>query len=458
MPTPSLSAAKINAILEAKSRGLTNAQIAKETKTAVGTVSKVLQGYGKNTDKNLPGEVNLPVDGRNDTEGCGDTVIVTTKPLSVEDMVKLFKIDTSRWVCTNFKTNIWQGFYKASKITKRTADGTNTQAAHEKVALFQTTCSWKRVMTETMELALLDFLRAEVRPLPKPRLPQIKKGDKVGSGALAVWGLWDAHLGMYAWHAEVGESMDLTKAVSRVTNNLDDMAAKLTAWPDRVEKIVMPVGNDFMHYDNARQRTTYGEHHLDADGRYGKVFQAGLKCLIYSIERALDVCDDIEVVFVPGNHDMHSGYALCVALSQRFFNDERVKFNLSPNPRKRFVYGETLIVFDHGQKATPVQLARIISEENRDVWGGCRFREVHVGHIHQARVREYESVTPTNGVKVCVNPALCNIDMYHHESGLIGEPVKSVEVRLYGTTGPTGTLVAWARDDHSEAIKDVKLA
>jgi hypothetical protein len=458
MPTPALSAAKINAILDAKSRGLTNAQIAKETKTAVGTVSKVLQGYGKNTDKTMPGEVDMPVDGRGDENG--DTVVITTKPLSVADMVKLFKVDEKRWVCTNFKTNIWQGFYKASKITHRTAQGTNTQASHQKVALFQTTCSWKRVMTETMELALVELMRECVRPLPKPRLAPMKRGvDKVaGPGALAVWGLWDAHLGMYAWHAEVGESMDLTKAVSRVTNSLDDMGQMLVAWPQKIEKIVMPIGNDFMHYDNARQRTTYGEHHLDADGRYGKVFQAGLKCLIYSVERALDVCEDIEVIFVPGNHDMHSGYALCVALSQRFFNDPRVKFNLSPNPRKRIIHGEVLIALDHGQKATPVQLARIISEENRDVWSQCRFREVHVGHIHQSRAREYESVTPTNGVKVRVNPALCNIDMYHHESGLIGEPVKSVEVQLYQRTGPSGMLVAWARDDHSEAIKDVKLA
>jgi len=456
MPTPALSASKVAAVIDGKSRGLTNRQIAQEAKVGVGTVSRVLKDYGKDKNTNLPGEVDHPVDARG--EDGGDTIIVTTRPLSEADMVKLFKIDTKKWVCTNFRTNIWQGFYKSEKLTEKTTRGTSTKAKHEKVALFQTTCSWKRVMNETMELALLEFLREEVRPLPKPRLIPTKQGMKVGSGSMAVWGLWDAHLGMYAWHAEVGESMDLTKAVSRVTNSLDDTAQKLLAWPDRVDKIVMPVGNDFMHYDNARQRTTYGEHYLDADGRYGKVFQAGLKCLIYSIERALDVCSDVEVVFVPGNHDMHSGYALCVALSQRFHNDERVKFNLGPNPRKRFVYGETLIVFDHGQKAKPMQLARIISEECRDVWGQCKFREVHVGHIHQARVREYESVTPTNGVKICVNPALCNIDMYHHEGGLIGEPVKSVEVRLYSLCGPTGTLVAWARDDHSEAIKNIRLA
>lgn len=461
MATPPLSTAKVSAILDAKSRGLTNAQIAKETKTGMGTVSKILKKYDKNVSKDLPGEVNTPVDARGDTDG-ETTIITPDKPLTLDEMYKLFKIDPKVWVPTNIKTNQWQGFYKAEKVVQPTSQwqgkGSRTTVKHQKVALWQTSVSWKRVMAETMQAAMLELMRDIVKPLPAPRIVT-KPGSKVaGDGVMATWGLWDAHLGMYAWHAEVGESMDLTKAVSRVTNSIDDMVEKMAAWPQRIERLLLPIGNDFMHYDNSRQRTTFGEHHLDADGRYAKVFQAGLKCLIYQVQRALDLCENVEVIFVPGNHDMHSGYTLCVALSQRFLNDPRVKFNITPNPRKYVTFGGTLLGFDHGQKATAMQLARIISEECRKEWSASTYREIQVGHIHQARVREFESVTPTNGVKVRVNPALCNLDMYHHESGLIGEPMKSVETQFYSRTGWEGTLVTWARDDHSEVIKKIKLA
>jgi hypothetical protein len=456
MPTPSLPASKVQAILDAAGRGLTNAEVARETKTAVGTVSKVLNGYRRGKAKELPGQVGVPVDARGET--TGDTTIVTPdKPMSEAEMAKLFKIDTKVWVCTGLRTNVWQGFYKASKITSRTATGTNTQAAHQKVALFQTTASWKRILGESIQLRLLDFFRDNVLPLAKPPIGPPLKNRKFGkgSGEMVSWGLWDAHLGLYAWHREVGESMDLEKAVSRVTNSIDDIAAELSGHP--IEQIVMPIGNDFMHYDNLEQHTTYGDHHLDADGRYAKVYAAGLRCLVYMIERALEVCPNVKVLYVPGNHDLTSSYTLCVALSQRFLNDPRVSFDLSANPRKYVTFGGTLLGFDHGQGANAKQLALIYATECAKVWSGSTYREVQVGHTHQKRVTEFESVTPTNGVTIRVNPALSAVDTWHHTQGLIGEPMKSVSAWRYDRTGYRGEHVAWARDDENRITKQVRL-
>lgn len=443
MPTPPLSQSQIAKILDLHDQGLTNREVAKEAQVAVGSVSKVLNQYTVKGER--PTDVNTPVDSR--TESGGETTIITPdKPLTLEEMYDLFKIDRKVWVPVTFTANQWNGFYKI-----KTGEGDS----HRKVALFQTRATWKRIMGESIELALLDFFRENVKALPKPKLTKPVKGKLPGEGVMATWGLWDAHLGMYAWHAESGESMDLTKAISRVTNSIDDMTEKLAAWPQRVEKIVMPVGNDLLHYDNTRQRTTYGEHHLDADGRYAKVYTAGLRCLIYMLERALEVAPEVEVVFVPGNHDLHSGYTLCVALSQRFRNDPRVKFNIGPNPRKYITFGGTLVGFDHGQKAKPGQLAMIFSTECAKVWSDMTYKEVQVGHIHQARVREFESIVPTNGVKIRVNPALCSTDVWHHEQGLIGEPMKSVEATIFDRLGCQGTLVAWARDDFSDAVRGV---
>lgn len=454
MPTPPLSASKTREIVDLIDQGMTNREIAKTAKVGLGSVSKVRKGYRGGGGKELPGDVNRPVDSRDETGG--DTTIITPdKPLTVEEMAELFGIDLSVWTPVHVKTNQWQGFYKAKKEWDTKAGTSRSQ--HEKVALFQTTVTWKRIMGETLQLMLLDFFRENVKPLAKSKLPKrtVSTQGGAGQGQLVSWGLWDAHLGMYAWHSEVGESMDLTKAISRITNSIDDMAAELVGYP--IEEIVMPIGNDFLHYDNVRQKTTYGEHHLDADGRYAKVFISGLRCLIYMIERALEVSPRVRVLYIPGNHDLHSSYTLCVALSQRFRNDDRVTFDLRANPRKYVQFGGTLLGFDHGQGANAKQLSLIFSSECREQWSSSTYREVQVGHTHQRRVHEFDSVVPTNGVTVRVNPALCNVDVWHHNQGLIGEPMKSVEAWRYDRTGYRGSHVAWARDDHSEAIQQVSM-
>lgn len=453
MPTPKLSAAKKNEILELIDSGMTNREVASAAKVAVGTVSKVRTGYRNSKSKDLPGEVNMPVDSRGET--AGDTTIVTPdKPLTVDEMAELFGIDMKVWTPVHVKSNQWQGFYKGRTDWTKTKDSGSKTVKHEKVALFQTTVTWKRIMGESLQLMLLDFFREHAKALPKSALPKTRK-QPAGEGQMVAWGLWDAHLGLYAWADEVGESMDLTKAVSRVTNSVDDMVVELAAYP--IEEIVMPVGNDFMHYDNVRQRTTFGEHHLDADGRYAKVLTSGLRCLIYMVERALEVSPRVKVLYVPGNHDLHSSYALCVALSQRFRNDDRVTFDLSANPRKYVTFGGTLLGFDHGQGCNAQKLAQIFAAECHAEWSASTYREVQIGHTHQKRVTEFESVTPTNGVTVRVNPALSNVDSWHHNKGFIGEPMKSVESWRFDRTGYRGSHVAWARDDYSEAIQRVSI-
>lgn len=385
--------------------------------------------------------------------------------MSMEEMARLFKVDLKVWVCTNLRTNIWNGFYKASKTwmppskdEKGNQKAGRGEATHRKVALFQTTCSWKRIMGETMQEELLKFFREAVLPLPKPKMGPPLKGRKFaeGEGQMVSWGIWDAHLGLYAWHREVGESMDLEKAVSRITNSIDDIAGELTGFP--IEQIVMPIGNDFMHYDNLSQHTTHGDHHLDADGRYAKVFAAALKCLVYQVERAVEVCPNVKVLYVPGNHDLTSSYCLCVALSQRFLNDPRVSFDISANPRKYVKFGGTLLGFDHGQGCNAKQLSLIFATECAKQWSDSTYREVQIGHTHQKRVTEFESVTPTNGVTIRVNPALSAVDTWHHTQGLIGEPMKSVSAWRYTRLGYAGEHVAWARDDATMKVKErVKL-
>lgn len=213
---------------------------------------------------------------------------------TLEELQEMAGLDPSLWVPVHYKPNSWQGFYKIME------DGV---AKHQKVQLFQSKATFKRVVDESMELALLRFVREHVKPLPKPKVKSVRDcRARIGDGDegyMVSWGMWDAHLGLYAWSPEVGADMDLDKATRRVFNSIDDMVAELQDYP--ISRILMPIGNDFMHFDSVRNTTTHGTHYLDTDTRYAKVYLAALRCLAYMVERATELCDDVELLYVPGN-------------------------------------------------------------------------------------------------------------------------------------------------------------
>lgn len=383
------------------------------------------------------GPINQPVDDRG--PNGGDVSIVTPdKPRTLAEMMELFGIDGKSWVVTNFRANEWQGFYK---IKNRVGDVETT--GHQKVRLYQTRLTLKRIVAEEIEHAILKFTKEHVKALPTRK----KKGRSPHDYPQMVsWGLWDAHLGMYAFRGEVGADYDVGIATNRVLNSIDDMVEELRAYP--IEKILMPIGNDFLHFDSVRHTTTFGDNFLDTDTRYGHIYLAGLRCLAYMVERATEICDDIELIYVPGNHDLGTSYGLTVALSQRYRNDERVTADLSFNPRKYRKFGRTLLGYEHGQKCKAAQLALIMHEEARDLLAGVVWKEWQVGHTHQRQEKWFQGVEPTNSVLIRTNPCLCNVDSWHHNQGFISEPTKSVEAWRYRKdTGYVGSHVAWARDD-----------
>lgn len=357
------------------------------------------------------------------------------RPATVEEIMAACKLDPLRWVPQYYKPNSWQGFYKVK-------DGSG---GHQKVRLYQSKAVFKRVVAEGMEDAVLQFVREHVTPVPLDA-SRGRFGKHPGKKDFAVsWGIWDAHLGMYAWQSEVREDFDLSMATRRVINSIDDMVLELA--PYSIEKVWMPVGNDFMHFDSVRHTTAFGEHFLDTDTRYAKVYLAALKCLAHMVDRALEVADEVDVIYVPGNHDITSSFTLCAALGQRYKDDPRVKVDLGANPRKYRSHGGVLIGYDHGQDCRADQYPLIFGTEAKEQWSASTYREVQVGHTHQRRERNYAGVIPTNGLLVRTNPSLCNVDAWHHRQGLIGEPVKSVEAWRYDRVGYRGSHVAWARDD-----------
>ena len=461
MSNAPLSGKHTRKIIDLRRKGKSHREIADALGISHGTVSYVLRRYGQEfrlpTEAPTPDrdhgvgrtDVGVPLVTRDEADLKEGSVLTADKPATLKEMARIFGVDTKAWVATDFRTNVYQGFHKIRVPAKDGGTG------HRKVALWQSRVTWKRIMTETMELQILEFLRENAKPIAQPAARPRPAKPAAGKGQMLAWGLWDAHLGLYAWQSEVGANFNLDIAIDRITNSIDDMVEELRGQP--IERIVMPVGNDFMHYDNVRQKTSFGEHHMDCDGRYGKVYAAGLRCLCHMVERAASLCGDVEILYVPGNHDLTSSYTLCVALAQRYRAWKGIRFDLAANPRKFRLFGGTLLGFTHGDGAGAQQLATIFPTECRDEWSKATYREIQVGHTHQRREVSFAGVVPVNGITIRTNPCLSNVDMWHHRQGLIGEPMKSVEAWRYDRIGYRGSHVAWARDDRNDAARSIPL-
>lgn len=449
-------------------------EIGQELKLHHSTVSKYIKkyagplGHGDTLGQPPPPgvQVNKVLD-KIDLDGSTE-VIKMDRPATVEEMRNWCGLDKRLYIPQYYKANTWQGFYKLKQlgitdeaikwIYEEAKSGRSLKSilargvpfveAHRKVQLIQSKVVWKRVVTDQLEDAIVEFIRWKTPKGGERMGPKAKKKPRSILKLLEqmlVWGLWDAHIGMYAWQAECGADFDVDMVCNRIFNSIDDMIEELKHY--NIGRIVMPIGNDFLHFDSVKMTTTMGDHFLDTDTRYARVYLAGLKCLAYMLERGLEISNNIDLLYVPGNHDTTSSFGLCVALAQRYRTDKRVKVRLDPNPRKYVTYGGCIIGFHHGKDTRAERFPLIFGQEAKEYWSKSTYREVQIGHTHQRQEKNYAGVIPTNNLLVRTNPTLCNADAWHHNKGLLGEPQKSVEAWRYDRIGYRGSHVAWARDD-----------
>ena len=363
------------------------------------------------------------------------------------------------WVATHFKPNKWQNFIKV--LDPDRPEGFKA----EKVELFQSKVLFTKAVNDDLRKAIIEFCEEHVEPLPAPDRGLIPMGEGESwrewissrPEQIATVGLWDAHVGMYAHDEECGNSYDVKKAKNRCMNAIDDAVEELQQY--NIKRVLCPMGNDFMHFDNVRHTTSHGDHSLDFDSRFTLVYRACIEILNYTIERlhSLPSQPVVDAFWIPGNHDYGSSFGICAAVAERYRNYDRVTVDLGANPCKFRVNGGTVLMFDHGKDIPVARMPMIFHERVMRLpeYTGQKltYKEVQIGHTHQKRTVRVAAETPTNGLYVVTNPALCDVDFYHHSHGWDGEVMKSIEVRRYDDIGFRGSHACWACDDDRSHLR-----
>jgi len=324
---------------------------------------------------------------------------VDTPVRTLEDLIRVCKIDTAEWEIVSWRANKWEMAAKDDTTQKLVTR-----------PLFQVTANMKRRVDFVRSRREIEALVADAkkqiapRPAPKVRAPQ-------GEHMLEL-SLPDVHLGKLAWPPEsMGAAYDLQIAVGLYKDAFETLISRVSAF--RFARILIPFGNDFLHSDNKAGTTTSGTP-LDMDSRFHKNYVAGRNLMIWAIERARQLAPIVTVVSVFGNHDNISTFCIADGLECWYHSTPGVEILNAPSPRKYIQHGKCMILFAHGDKGKQDNYPLLMATERPQMFGETVHREAHLGHRHILQVKEHM------GVRVRIIPSLSAPDAWHSEQGFVG--------------------------------------
>lgn len=317
---------------------------------------------------------------------------------TLEDLLRAANVDTTIWEVERYIINKWE--------VGAIIDG---EAVVE--PLWQVKATLRRRAEAIELLKLKQEILQEIRAAA-PKLPPIK--HRPGEHMLEL-SLADVHMGRLTWHETVdGVSWDVERAAQRYLLACKMLLKK--AEHEHLDRILFPVGNDFLNSDNAAGETHAGTRVME-DSRYQRTWRIARDTVIAALLMAREVAP-VDVIIVPGNHDKERIFYFGDVLAAYFHNDKRIRVDNTPPLRKYVKFGVNLIGFTHGSyEAKITDLPLIMATERPEWWAQTKYREWHLGHFHRKREIRFLDVDEMRGVRIRILPSLTAVDDWHYERG-----------------------------------------
>lgn len=235
----------------------------------------------------------------------------------------------------------------------------------------------------------------------------------------------DLHIGKLAWGEETGEDYDVKIACARYRKAVYNLLNRVPL--DQLSKIVLPVGNDLIHIDNAENQTTAGTV-VDTDSRFAKIVKVAKELLVEIITELKQIAP-VDVIIVRGNHDSTVTFLLGEVIEAWFHADPLVSVDNSPKWRKYYEYGSVGVQLTHGDKEKHEELGMIFANEEPALWARTKHRFCKIGHFHKTKKINYLAVDSHPGFQIEVIPSLSGTDEWHSGKGYLSN--KQAKAFLY---------------------------
>jgi len=303
--------------------------------------------------------------------------VSSTEPKSPEEIIDILNIDITQWKLSSYWNKQMGDHWRVSAMVTRLKDNDVDNVAE---------------------------LLKGFKPKTYKEVKRIKTPGKIKTAG--VLSLQDIHFGK-----EGNDTID--ECFEKTIKDLMERASS----SHHIEKMYYVIGGDVINMDTWNGSTTAGtplDNCMTATEAYVQAFDA----LQWSINYIKQFCDELQVIYIPGNHDRLSSFHLAHALSKCFDNPEIV-WDTVYLERKVFVYEDNFFAFEHGDVNTKNSLL-VYSMEYPRQWGKTLFRTLYTGHYHHKKKIEYITEHENTGFMLKILPSLSKTDYYHYHNKFIG--------------------------------------
>lgn len=246
-----------------------------------------------------------------------------------------------------------------------------------------------------------------------PKYPKVKREKLTDPHCLTI-DIADLHIGKHSAIEETGTEYNSEIAIKRAKDGLQGLLNYATV---PFDKVVFVIGNDIMHYDNARQTTTSGTH-VGGEAHWSRMFNQACETTVTLIETALTVAP-VHIVYCPSNHDYVLGYALAQYVGVWFRNCKDVTIDNSIEHQKFFLYGKNMMMFDHGDGHKEIHAPYIMATKRPVMWAEAIHRYNYKHHLHHKQQIKWQTGKDHTGVTVEFLRSPSPPDSWHDRNGYI---------------------------------------
>jgi hypothetical protein len=286
---------------------------------------------------------------------------------------------------------------------------------------------------EMVRAAIGEYI-SSVPQLPLPAGPKDYSTD-----VIPFVNLGDAHIGMLAHAAEVGESFDLKIAEREVLGAISLLIDEMPS----CERVVLNDLGDGTHYENMSATTEASGNVLDFDSRFPKMIKVYVRVLRFIIEKLSTKARFIDVIINQGNHSRTNDFWAAELVRAVYEGNERIHVLNNESVFIPYRMGNTFVMVHHSDKCKPARLAQVMATDFAKDWGETEHRYIDIGHVHSHMVsKEHPGVFIESFNNLAPN------DRWAHDAGYRSR--KSITVvlrsRTYGEIGRRVLCVQEVRD------------
>ncbi len=346
----------------------------------------------------------------------GDKAIAESKYVSsLGDLLQICNVDLNIWEVERYEINKWD-------VTLKDDSGPTQKQNFQIKAWLK-----KKTLIIDYEKFRKELIEDVKKKSPTTKRINYNKYLTKDKNLLTV-NIFDLHFDKVSWHEEVNENSDSKIASKKFLNGIEGLLSKAHGY--KIDKILFPIGNDFFNSDTAYPytQTTKGTPQ-ESDLRWQKTFRTGRILLSNAIDLLSQIAP-VDVIGIPGNHDLQRSFMITEALFCKYENNKNIYVNNSANIRKYYHYGKNLFGFTHGDKEKVAELHNLMASEQPELWAKSYFRQWFLGHLHHEKVIQHISTQDYRGVIISYLPSLTSSDAWHHSKGYVGS-IKGCKAYLH---------------------------